>query len=46
VFTKNTQRIRVRIDLVPTPVELRPGTMVRVRIRKTDAGTGAIGETA
>lgn len=46
VFTKITQRIRVRIDLEPTQVELRPGTMVRVRIRKTDAGTGAIGETA
>lgn len=38
VFTKITQRISVRVDLEPTDVQLRPGTMVRVRIsRKGDA---------
>lgn len=46
VFTKITQRIRVRIDLEPTQAELRPGTMVRVRIRKSGAGTGAAGDAA
>lgn len=37
VFTKITQRINVRVDLDPGDVHLRTGTMVRVRIRKTDA---------
>lgn len=46
VFTKITQRIRVRIDLEPTEVELRPGTMVRVRIRKGEAGMEAGGAPA
>lgn len=41
VFTKITQRIGVRVELEPTEVELRPGTMVRVRIRKGDAGAPA-----
>lgn len=36
VFTKITQRIKVRIDLDPSDVHLRTGTMVRVRIRKSD----------
>lgn len=39
VFTKITQRISVRVDLDATDIPLRPGTMVRVRIRKGDAGT-------
>jgi membrane fusion protein, multidrug efflux system len=39
VFTKITQRIKVRIDLDPSDVHLRTGTMVRIRIRKS-AGTG------
>jgi membrane fusion protein, multidrug efflux system len=34
VFTKITQRINVRIDLAPTDLKLRTGTMVTVRIRK------------
>lgn len=34
VFTKITQRITVRIDLEPSDIKLRPGTMVNVRIRK------------
>jgi membrane fusion protein (multidrug efflux system) len=38
VFTKITQRIRIRIDLDPTEAELRPGTMVRVRVKKEPAG--------
>lgn len=46
VFTKITQRIRVRIDLDPTQVELRPGTMVRVRIRKAGGPEGTTGEAA
>jgi len=37
VFTKITQRIKIRIDLEPTDVHLRAGTMVTVRIRKSDA---------
>lgn len=36
VFTKITQRIKVRIDLEPTDVHLRAGTMVSIRIRKSD----------
>jgi membrane fusion protein (multidrug efflux system) len=36
VFTKITQRIKVRIDLEPTDVHLRTGTMVSIRIRKSD----------
>lgn len=36
VFTKITQRIKVRIDLDSTDVHLRAGTMVRVRIRKSE----------
>lgn len=36
VFTKITQRIKVRIDLEPTDVHLRTGTMVNIRIRKSD----------
>lgn len=36
VFTKITQRIKVRIDLDPADVHLRTGTMVRVRIRKSE----------
>ncbi|MFN3910689.1 HlyD family secretion protein [Hyphomonas sp.] len=35
VFTKITQRIKVRIELDSTDVHLRAGTMVRVRIRKS-----------
>lgn len=38
VFTKITQRISVRIDIDPAEAELRPGSMVRVRIRKGGAG--------
>lgn len=34
VFTKITQRINVRIDVDTSDISLRPGTMVRVRIRK------------
>lgn len=34
VFTKITQRISVRIELDPAETELRPGTMVRVRISR------------
>ncbi|KCZ95189.1 membrane fusion protein family protein [Hyphomonas hirschiana VP5] len=41
VFTKITQRIGVRIALDPTDVDLRPGTMVRVRIRKIEGGAEA-----
>ncbi len=44
VFTKITQRIAVRIDLEGVDTQLRPGTMVRVRIRKqteTSRGSGA-----
>lgn len=43
VFTKITQRIGVRIELEPTDVALRPGTMVRVRIRKNGDGAEAGG---
>lgn len=40
VFTKITQRISVRIDLDQNDADLRPGTMVRVRIsRKAPQGT-------
>lgn len=41
VFTKITQRVGVRIELEPTQVDLRPGTMVRVRIRKGEGGAEA-----
>lgn len=41
VFTKITQRIRVRVELDPTEVDLRPGTMVRIRIRKGEGGAEA-----
>ncbi|MCA8901495.1 MAG: HlyD family secretion protein [Hyphomonas sp.] len=41
VFTKITQRITVRIDVDPAGVRLRPGTMVRVRIKKQKPGEGA-----
>lgn len=41
VFTKITQRIKVRIDLEPSGVHLRTGTMVTVRIRKSDPDTAA-----
>ncbi|WP_233353130.1 HlyD family secretion protein [Henriciella mobilis] len=39
VFTKITQRIAVRIDVEPANVQLRPGTMVRVRIRKASGNS-------
>jgi len=39
VFTKITQRIKVRIDLDPSDVHLRTGTMVSVRIRKSAPDT-------
>lgn len=38
VFTKITQRISVSIDVEPAGVQLRPGTMVRVRIEKQAPG--------
>lgn len=38
VFTKITQRIRIRVDLEPADIDLRPGTMVRVRVRKDTGG--------
>ncbi|MFN4023900.1 MAG: HlyD family secretion protein [Hyphomonas sp.] len=38
VFTKITQRISVRIDIDAAEADLRPGSMVRVRIRKGGAG--------
>jgi membrane fusion protein (multidrug efflux system) len=41
VFTKITQRIKIRIDLEPTDVHLRAGTMVTVRIRKSDPAPAA-----
>ncbi len=41
VFTKITQRIKVRIDLEPTDVHLRAGTMVTIRIRKSDPSPAA-----
>ncbi|HAY07860.1 MAG TPA: HlyD family secretion protein [Hyphomonas sp.] len=42
VFTKITQRISVRVDLDPNDAQLRPGTMVRVRIsRKGEAQSAA-----
>lgn len=41
VFTKITQRIGVRVELDPTEVDLRPGTMVRIRIRKGEGGAEA-----
>ena len=44
VFTKITQRIKIRIDLDPSDVHLRTGTMVTVRIRKSD--TDAVTATA
>ena len=40
-FTKITQRIKVRIDLEPSDVHLRTGTMVAVRIRKSPPDTAA-----
>ncbi|MFN3609370.1 MAG: HlyD family secretion protein [Hyphomonas sp.] len=46
VFTKITQRVGVRIELERTEVELRPGTMVRVRIKKGDGSAGASGAPA
>lgn len=41
VFTKITQRIKVRINLEPTTARLRSGTMVRAKIRKQDASAVA-----
>ncbi len=41
VFTKITQRIKIRIDLEPTDVHLRAGTMVTIRIRKSDPAPAA-----
>jgi len=41
VFTKITQRISVRIDVEDAGVRLRPGTMVRVSIRKQKPEEGA-----
>ncbi len=38
VFTKITQRIKVRIDLEPADVQLRSGTMVSAKIRKEKPG--------
>jgi len=38
VFTKITQRIKVKIEIDPTDVHLRSGTMVNVKIRKQRAG--------
>ena len=46
VFTKITQRISVRIDLDPTDVRLRPGSMVRVRIHKQKAARSTAAEPA
>ncbi|MCA8899005.1 MAG: HlyD family secretion protein [Hyphomonas sp.] len=46
VFTKITQRISVRIDLDPTDVRLRPGSMVRVRIHKQKAARTTAAEPA
>ena len=46
VFTKITQRIGVRVELEPTDVALRPGTMVRVRIRKNGDGAEAGGASS
>lgn len=43
VFTKITQRISVRVDLDPTEAQLRPGTMVRVRISRKGEAQGAAG---
>lgn len=39
VFTKITQRIKVKIEIDPTDVHLRSGTMVTAKIRKQRAGT-------
>ncbi len=36
VFTKITQRIPIRIELDPTDIALRPGTMVSVEIARND----------
>jgi len=41
VFTKITQRIKIRIDLEPSDVHLRTGTMVTVRIRKSKPDSAA-----
>ncbi len=41
VFTKITQRINIRIDLEPSDVHLRTGTMVTVRIRKSGPDAAA-----
>jgi len=38
VFTKITQRIKVRIDIDPADVHLRTGTMVTAKIRKQTPG--------
>jgi membrane fusion protein (multidrug efflux system) len=39
VFTKITQRIKVKIEIDPTDVHLRSGTMVTAKIRKQRAST-------
>ncbi|MEX1251715.1 MAG: efflux RND transporter periplasmic adaptor subunit [Hyphomonas sp.] len=41
VFTKITQRIKISIDLEPSDVHLRTGTMVTVRIRKSEPDASA-----
>ena len=41
VFTKITQRIEVRIDLPDNELHLKPGTMVRVKIKKAFSSGGA-----
>ena len=41
VFTKITQRINVKIDLDPSDVHLRTGSMVRVRIAKSESPKAA-----
>ena len=38
VFTKITQRVEVRIDLPNNDLNLKPGTMVRVKIDKSSDG--------
>lgn len=43
VFTKITQRISVRVELDPNEAQLRPGTMVRVRISRKGETQGAAG---
>lgn len=44
VFTKITQRIPVKIAIDSADVRLRPGTMVTVRIDKTDGDTTGAGQ--